>query len=61
MELESFRKALFTMLWKRPPNGSGISLTRADLMDMEWAEIRQWQKFLGEAWDAESGGMRPEK
>lgn len=53
LDLDTLRNMTFWLTFKRGPYGSGTNLTRADVLDMEWEEIRYHWKMLWEVWDAE--------
>jgi hypothetical protein len=58
LDLETFRRLMFWLTFKRPPHGSGTNLTRRDVLDMEVQEIMQWWEELQDVWDKEDAALR---
>lgn len=44
----------FWLIFKRGPHGSGLNLTRSDVLEMEFDELSWYWKFLWEVWDEET-------
>jgi len=49
---------MFWLTYQRGPYGTGTNLTRADVLDMEFAEIIWSWEYLREVWDAEETAMK---
>ncbi len=58
VDIEDFRKLLFWLNYHRPPDGTGTTLTRQDLLNMEFEEIVWTSNFLTKQWDAETNANR---
>lgn len=58
IDLDHFRNILFWLTYRRAPNGTGTNLTRSDVMDMEFAEVLWWWKFLRDVWRVEDQAAR---
>lgn len=59
-DLEDFWNLTSWLSYQRAPGGSGFCYTRADVMDMEFAEIAYRKDFLFRAWKAENEARRKE-